>query len=69
MTTLTAAMTTEEFWCWNWGTTRSQMCSASFGSVAWYLERASSSVTRPHLHVSTLRAGDLLLGLVLGALV
>ena len=47
--TLTAAMTTLAFWCWNCGTTRSQICSASLTSVARYFESALNNVTRPHL--------------------
>lgn len=43
-----AANTTLPFACWNWGITRSQICSASFSSSALYLATAPRIAIRPH---------------------
>ena len=48
MMTLMAERTTLAFACWNWGTTRSQMCSLSCSSDVSYRPRAFKTTTRPH---------------------
>lgn len=46
--TLTAASTTLPFTCWNWGTTRSHICSLSFSSCVSNRARAFKIATLPH---------------------